>query len=180
MSRPSLLPSIALLLAALSVGSAQAAEDPKAPAERPAAAEFALETLAGKRVSLSDHEGKVVVISFWASWCKSCMRELPFLDEFAKKYADQGLVVLAINTDDPRTLPEVRRIVKRKRLKIPQLLDKEGAVLAALNPRGVMPFSLYLDRNHGIAETHDSFSSGDEVKIEAAIQRLLAEKTPAR
>ncbi len=152
------------------------AADGAAAAERPTVADFSLETLDGKRVKLSDYAGKAVLVSFWATWCKPCKQELPFLDAFAKKYAEQGLVVLAINTDGPRTMSAVRRFVKRKKLAIPQLLDKDGSLLQALNPRGVMPFTLYLDRQHRIAETADSFSAGDEVKIEAKIQTLLAEK----
>lgn len=154
---------------------ATAAEE-AAATERPSVADFSLETLDGKRVKLGDYAGKPVVISFWASWCKPCKQELPFLDGFASKYAEQGLVVLAVNTDGPRTMAEVRRFVKRKKLAMPQLLDKDGSLLQKLNPRGVMPFTLYLDRSHHIAQTADSFTAGDEVKIEAAIQRLLAEK----
>lgn len=151
------------------------------PADRPQIASFGLDTLSGDRVELEDFAGRPVVVSFWATWCKPCKQELPFLDAFARKYKEQGLVVLAINTDGPRTLAEVRRFVKQKDLQIPQLLDKEGAVLARLNPRGVMPFSLYLDRDHRVAATHDRFSPGDEARIEAAIIALLAEgnATPA-
>ncbi len=168
--------ALALLAApALAADGAEPAAEPAAP-DRPAVADFSLETLAGERVSLKDYAGKVVLVSFWATWCKPCKQELPFLDDFAEKYGDQGFAVLAINTDGPRTMAEVRRFVKRKRLKMPQLLDKDGSLLQKLNPRGVMPFTLYLDRSHRIAETADSFSAGDEVKIEAAIQRLLAEK----
>lgn len=175
--------TLVLSLAALGATSAWAADGSEAdgaksvaPAERPAAADFALDTLDGERVKLSALAGKVVVVSFWASWCKPCKQELPFLDTFAKAYADQGFEVISINTDDARTLPEVRRFVKRKRLKIPVALDKDGSVLSRLNPRGVMPFTLYIDRQGRIAETHDSFTTGDQVRIEASIKRLLAEK----
>lgn len=173
--------TLILSLAVSIAGSAwadEAAKPAAAEAERPAAADFALDTLDGKRVKLSDHKGKVVVVSFWASWCKPCKQELPFLDAFDKQYAEQGFEVISVNTDDARTMPEVRRFVKRKKLKIPVGLDKDGAVLARLNPRGVMPFTLYIDREGRIAETHDSFTSGDEVKVEASIKKLLAEKAP--
>lgn len=170
-----LLSLVALLALAWPAG---AAED-TAPAERPAVADFSLETLDGKRARLSDYKDKVVLVSFWATWCKPCKQELPFLDAFAAKYAEQGFAVLAINTDGPKTMAAVRRFVKRKKLEIPQLLDKDGSLLQALNPRGVMPFTLYLDREHRIAETADSFSAGDEVKIEAKIKALLAEGSAA-
>lgn len=168
--------ALALTLTAVALLVAPARADLTGkPADRPQVASFGLDTLTGERVSLADFAGRPVVISFWATWCKPCKQELPFLDAFARKYKEQGLVVLAINTDGPRTLPEVRRFVKQKDLTIPQLLDKEGAVLARLNPRGVMPFSLYLDREHRVAATHDRFSPGDEARIEAAIIALLAE-----
>lgn len=167
-----LLCIVALLALAVPAVAAEGGD----PTARPTVADFSLETLSGKRVKLADYKDKVVLVSFWATWCKPCKQELPFLDAFAKKYADQGFAVLAINTDGPRTMAEVRRFVKRKKLKIPQLLDKDGSLLQTLNPRGVMPFTLYLDRQHRIAETADSFSAGDEVKIEAKIQKLLAEK----
>lgn len=173
-----LLSLLAVLTFAWPVGAEE--EEKKAVAagaeQRPTVADFSLETLDGKRVKLSDYEGRVVLVSFWATWCKPCKQELPFLDDFAKKYADEGLAVLAINTDGPRTMSEVRRFVKRKKLTIPQLLDADGAMLQKLNPRGVMPFTLYLDRQHRIAETADKFSPGDEAKIEAVIGKLLAEK----
>lgn len=170
----------AALTLGLTLGAAPAlAETVTPPAERPTIASFGLDTLDGKRVDLADYAGRPVVISFWATWCKPCKQELPFLDGFADKYKGDGLAVLAINTDGPRTRAEVRRFVKRKKLGMPQLMDKDGAVLARLNPRGVMPFSLYLDRDHRVAQTHDSFTPGDEVKIEAAIKALIAEGQPA-
>jgi thiol-disulfide isomerase/thioredoxin len=167
------LAALALTLAALTTPAR--ADLTGKPADRPTIADFALDTLDGGRVKLADFAGRPVVISFWATWCKPCKQELPFLDAFARQYADRGLAVIAINTDGPRTLAEVSRFVRQKDLKIPQLLDKEGAVLARLNPRGVMPFSLYLDRDHRVAATHDSFTPGDEKKIEAAILALLSE-----
>ncbi|MCA9537753.1 MAG: TlpA family protein disulfide reductase [Myxococcales bacterium] len=167
----------ALLLAFTVLPLTAWAED--APAARPTVADFALDTLDGARIKLSENRGKVVVVSFWASWCKPCKQELPFLDGFATTYGKDGLAVLSIATDGPRTLAEVRRFVKQKKLGIPVLLDKDGAVLADLNPRGVMPFTLYIDRNGGLHSTTDSFSAGDETKIEATIKALLAEGAAA-
>lgn len=145
-------------------------------AERKPAAEFALPTLDGKRVKLADTHGKVVLISFWASWCGPCKQELPILDALAKKYAEQGLVVWSINTDAPKTAADVKRIVAQKGVSLPILMDSEGAVAAKLDPANAMPFTLYLDRAGRVAHTHEGFQPGDEADIEARVQALLAEK----
>ena len=53
----------------------------------------------GKTVSLPDFGGKVLILNFWASWCAPCVRETPSLSQFAKDYADKGVVVLGISVD---------------------------------------------------------------------------------
>ena len=118
--------------------------------------------------------GKVVVISFWASWCKPCIQELGYLKVLAKEHPND-MVVLAISTDAPNTIAGVRKIVKRKRLTMPILLDSDGAVMNEVNPRGTLPFSVYVDRQGRIGATHDGFSSGDEDKLKAVVEALIAE-----
>jgi len=162
-------------------------EHPAATPERPAAtaptatpnrsmvADFTLSTLKGETVKLSDFKGKVVVISFWASWCKPCKQELQHLDKMARtRTAD--MVLLAVNTDDPSTRSEARKYIRRKKIKCQVPLDPDGQVMADLNPRGSLPFSVYIDRKGGLHSTHDGFASGDEVKIQKLVDTLIAEK----
>ena len=113
-------------------------------------------------------------MSFWASWCKPCIQELGYLKKLAAEYPKE-MTVLAISTDAPNTLAGVRKIVKRKRLTMPVLLDSEGAVMNEINPRGTLPFSAYVDRKGQIGATHDGFASGDEAKIKKVVLALLAE-----
>ena len=136
---------------------------------------FSLDNLKGEQVSISDFKGKVVVISFWATWCAPCMQELPHLNGFQEKYKDDGLVVLAIATDGPETLTGVRRIARRKKWSMPVLLDQEGTATSLLNPRGTNPFTIFVDREGRIVHTHEGYSPGDEAKYEPMIQRLLKE-----
>ena len=146
-------------------------------AKRTQLSDFSLKTLKGKKAKLSDYKGKVVVVSFWATWCKPCILELEYLQEYYAKHKDEGLVVLAITTDGPDTTSEVRSLVKRKRWKMPVLLDPDGEVLAKFNPRGTQPFSLFVDRKGKMVDQHEGFARGDEAKYLKIIKELLAEKS---
>ncbi len=138
--------------------------------------EFELQDLKGKSRKLSEFKGKVTVVSFWASWCEPCKQELGFMKKFRKTYGEQGFEVLAVATDAPETRSKVRTIVKRKKWKNPILMDTEGAVSALLNPRGSMPYAMFIDRQGRLAYAHEAYASGDEVAYEEAIKALLAEK----
>ncbi len=143
---------------------------------RAQAPNFTLKTLKGEQVSLTDARGKIVVLSFWASWCKPCIQELGFLKKLAAQHPEE-LVVFGIATDAPETMAGVRRTVKRKRLNMPILLDSEGSVMGNFNPRGVMPFSAYIDRKGRIHSVHEGFSSGDEAKLTSVVEGLIKEKS---
>ena len=69
-----------------------------------------LTALDGTRVATSDLRGKVVIVTFWATWCVPCREELPLLSRYAQKHAHDGLVVLGFSLDTPDTLAEVRRL----------------------------------------------------------------------
>ena len=58
---------------------------------------------------------------------------------------------------------------------MPVLLDQQGSVMSEYNPRGDLPYSVYVDKQGRIASTHQGFVSGDEAKIEDLIKTLIAE-----
>ncbi|HZV59105.1 MAG TPA: TlpA disulfide reductase family protein [Candidatus Eremiobacteraceae bacterium] len=68
--------------------------------EGKAAPALSLKDLNDKEVALSDFQGKVVLINFWATWCGPCRIEIPWLIEMQNKYRDKGFVVLGIAMDD--------------------------------------------------------------------------------
>src|SRR2546422_7558499 len=61
------------------------------------APEIALKDLQGQEVRLSDLHGKVVLVNFWATWCKPCKEEMPAMQASYERLRDQGFVVLAVN-----------------------------------------------------------------------------------
>ena len=75
-----------------------------------AAPPLTLHTLDGAEIATENLRGKVVVLTFWATWCVPCRAELPLLSDYAQRHAADGVVVLGFSLDDPRKLPEVQRV----------------------------------------------------------------------
>jgi len=69
-----------------------------------------LHTLDGKQIALNDLRGKVVIVTFWATWCDPCREELPLLSRYASEHAQDGLVVLGFSLDEPDNLSQVHKI----------------------------------------------------------------------
>lgn len=137
---------------------------------------FALKDLKGKRVRLQDLKGKVVVISFWATWCVPCKQELDELQRFYETYEGGDFEVLAISTDGPETASAIRGTVKKHKWGFKVLHDGEGQATSLLNPRGVTPYSMFVDRKGKLAYDHEGYSRGDAAKMIERIKGLLAEK----
>jgi thiol-disulfide isomerase/thioredoxin len=165
--------SLALTLA-LALAASPALAIPE-PASRKAAPDFELKDLGGKRVKLSSLAGKVVIVNFWATWCGPCLQELPHLDKLQQAHGGD-LVVLAISTDGPDTLPQVRSVAKRQKWSMPVLLDQEGKVSGTLNPRGTNPYTVFVDRSGRIAERHEGYTAGDEKTYAEWAKALIAER----
>lgn len=72
-----------------------------------------LTTLDGHRVATRDLSGDVVIVTFWATWCGPCRKELPLLSDYAERHAQQGLRILAFSIDGPDALAEVRAVAAK-------------------------------------------------------------------
>jgi thiol-disulfide isomerase/thioredoxin len=81
--------------------------------------------LNGKTWRLADLRGRAVLLNFWASWCEPCRAEMPSLQQLARRYP-QNLVVLAVNFKEP--LASVQQFVQRSDLQLPVLLDPQGDI----------------------------------------------------
>jgi len=126
----------------------------------------------GDYVRTQSFKGKVVVVSWWATWCKPCLQELKFLSKMKKKYND-ALIVVAVSTDGPETISAVNTIIRSKRLdNLIVLIDREGST----NPLGQLPYSIYLNRDGLQCSEHSGFISGDEDSIEKKIKGLINEE----
>lgn len=101
-------------------GTAASAPRPTLLAAGAVAPDFAMLTVDGRELRLSDFKGKVVVLDFWATWCGPCIASFPHTQELAKKYADQDVVVLASGTSD--TIAKFKEWIPRNAPKYPDMI----------------------------------------------------------
>jgi peroxiredoxin len=145
-----------------------------APSQKSLSA-FVLNDSAGHAYDTGIHIGKdVMVIAFWATWCKPCKIELAAVNKLYLKYKDKGLAFLAVSIDGPDSVAEVANYKRKYGYTFPVLLDTETAILERYNPRGDIPFSMVVDRNGAIVATHQGYNPGDEIALEAKLLKLLA------
>ncbi len=134
-------------------------------------------TATGARVYLSDFPGKVVVATFWTTWCPPCWGEMPHLQALRRDYAPQELVVLAINyREEPDAIIEFVKQQEAPPL-FPVLSDALGI---AARDRAVvtLPSTLLFDRRGQLSRRYSGMFGMDVGQLRADIDRLLAEPRP--
>jgi peroxiredoxin len=147
-----------------------------------AAPDFPATDLNGKAVKLSDFRGKVVILDFWATWCGPCIASMPHTNEVAARYKDQGVVVLASCTSDPRAAFEAW--VKKNQATYPEILfshdpQERGADRASRKLYGVggIPQQFIIGRDGKIAALCTGYLKG-EVLLEAALAQAGIKVAP--
>jgi peroxiredoxin len=112
--------------------------------------DFVLPDLTGKKRSNAEWDGKIVVINFWATWCRSCLKEIPILMNLQNEYAQEDLQFIGIAVRDE--LESVKSIATDLGINYPVLFDKQGlALLKAFgNTIDVLPFTVVVDRQGDI------------------------------
>lgn len=133
---------------------------------------FTLEAVGGKRVSLADFKGKVVMLNLWATWCPPCVRETPRLVRLYEKYQNQGLVILGVNTTYQDDRAKVEQFVREKAISYPILLDVNDDFGTKYGSR-LLPTSYLLDRSGKIVST--KVGEIDEAQVDEQVQALLRE-----
>jgi thiol-disulfide isomerase/thioredoxin len=115
---------------------------------------FNLPDLSGHQHNISEWQGKVLVINFWATWCPSCLKEIPEFIALQKQYGDQGLqfIGIALEGQEPAA-----KYAAANSINYPILLGGDNGIALTQqlgNAVGVVPYTLIVDRQGQIAHRH--------------------------
>jgi len=159
------LPALILLAGCSGSGSGT----PDGITEGHRAPDFQLEALDGSQVSLREHEGQVVLINFWATWCDPCRAEILDLEAVYRARRDEGFAVLGVNSQETRGA--IEPFVTEMGMSYPILLDESGRVSKTYRPTG-LPMSVLVDQKGIIQVRHLGLLTADQ------LQEYLADLLP--
>jgi thiol-disulfide isomerase/thioredoxin len=129
-----------------------------------------LETTDGGRFTTQKAKGKVTYLTFFASWCGSCKRELPELNDWVDKYAGQGFQVVAVGVD--RVSEQSKKYVEQFGPKYAVALDPEAKTMGLFDINA-MPTSFIVDKNGVVRHREVGFKQDEVFLIQKRIEGLL-------
>jgi thiol-disulfide isomerase/thioredoxin len=124
---------------------------------------------------IARYRGRVVLVDFWASWCKPCRQSIPWLNEMRSRYAASGLVIVGINVDALRA--DAERFLEATPIDFEVFFDPKGELAQRFELQG-MPSTLVFDRDGRLVATHLGFRQANKDAREAALRQLIDKATP--
>ena len=133
-----------------------------------------IKTLEGKPISIKEYanNGKITVISFWATWCSPCKRELDAIADYYEDWqSEYDMELVAVTIDNVRALSKVKPMVESKGWEYIILSDTKSALPQALNFNDI-PHTFLLDKAGNIVYRHSGYTPGDEDELEEKIKEI--------
>ena len=121
-------------------------------------------TLSGDEILLPSYAGKAVIVTFWATWCPYCLRELPILQNVQDRVGKEQMVVIAVNTEKFDVYKRAARIL-RQSMSMELVSDASGQAQHAFGVRA-LPHMLIIGRDGRILRVYDGYS---EKKLDAIV-----------
>jgi peroxiredoxin len=136
------------------------------------APDFTLQDLSGKSVSLSQYNGSIVVLDFWATWCPPCRMSIPELVKLQDQYRDKGLVILGISVDSTDTKNAYLSSFKEKfKINYPILRVDEKTISQYFgNSEISIPILFIINRKGIVVDMHSGYSPG---AVEKSLKKIL-------
>jgi peroxiredoxin/YHS domain-containing protein len=131
------------------------------------APDFTLANLSGEKMALKDFRGKVVLLDFWATWCKPCVKSMPALQKLHDQLAPQGFTVLGISIDEDGE-KNVGAFVKKHKTNYPILLDAEQNPAYEIYKVKAIPMMFLIDKKGQIVKQWIGVTALKEVETAAA------------
>ncbi len=135
---------------------------------------------------VSSHQGQVVLVDFWATWCGPCVKQFPHSIELAHKYRDRGFAVVTVSMNEPKEREAILAFLVRQKADVENLLPRYGAgteFLEAFDLRGDVPFYKLYDRRGVLRYTFSADPEGIEncepiEMIDQRVEELLFSENP--
>ena len=161
-----------LFLAALIISLTGMVYAQQANSELPA---VTLKNISGKTINTSElsNDGKPIIISFFATWCKPCNRELSAISEVYEDWQDEtGVKLIAVSIDQAQNINKVRPLVADNGWPYEVLLDRNSDFKRALGVQ-MIPFVLIVDGKGKIVYKHNGYTEGAENELIEKVRELV-------
>ncbi len=135
-----------------------------------------IKTLEGRdfQTTAFENDGKPYVVSFWATWCRPCLKELNAIAEIYDEWQDMGFKLIAVSTDDARTRANILPMVNGRGWEFEFYHDENGEFRRAMGVN-MVPHTFILNGKGEIIAQHTSFSDGMEWEMYDKLMELLKE-----
>jgi thiol-disulfide isomerase/thioredoxin len=128
-------------------------------------------TLDGEKVYLSEHKGKIVVVTFWASWCAPCRKELPIVNLMQSQVPNDEFLVVGVNMkEDKKTLKWLKKGLGETHMML--TLDKKGRISKKFGVKGI-PHMFIVGPDGKVAAVHVGYSENSIMGISDEINDML-------
>lgn len=162
-----------IILLAVFIGSVVMAQDKQTYQKLPS---VNIKTLNGTTFNTQDisNDGKPIILSFWALWCKPCKKEMDAYNENYEEWQEEtGVKIVAVSIDDARSTAKVMPFVNGKEWEMEILLDPNGDFKRAMNVN-MIPHTFLIDGNGKVVYQHTSYYEGLEEEIYELVQKIAA------
>lgn len=126
------------------------------------APDFTIKGLNGQDLTLSDYQGKVIFLNFWATWCSPCKAEIPGFIEIFEKYKDRGMVIIGISLDSAGE-GKIREFVEEYKITYPVAKGSMGLAREYGTGR-VIPETFIIDQQGHIRHKHIGYMDKDTLE----------------